>query len=145
MDYFKAVIFQIGTTEYGLHIEQVASIERMQQIQEFPQMPKHVVGIMDLRGTIIPVVDLRTVLQQEQNMSYSDMPLIIIVHVEERLIGLVVDDATDILDIPVEALQSMSLMNSFLRGVVKMEERLFVMFEPNILLKQVSDMEMIKD
>ncbi|WP_233522926.1 chemotaxis protein CheW [Peribacillus saganii] len=58
----KIIAFRIGNEEFGLHIDQVFSIEQMQEVTPIPNMPEHVVGVIDLRGIVTPVIDLRKVL-----------------------------------------------------------------------------------
>lgn len=140
----KTVIFRAGSSEYGLNIRQVSSIERMQRIQFVPNMPKHVIGILDLRGIVIPVIDLRMIFQVEDKMEDSELPLIIVVHVEDKMIGLVVDDATDILDIPADTIQPIHFINPFLMGVVKLDDRLVVLVDTQNILRNITELDKIK-
>jgi purine-binding chemotaxis protein CheW len=143
---FKAVIFRLGKEEFGIHIEQVVSIERMQSITTVPKLPKHVLGVIDLRGVVIPVVDLHLALMDE-NISVTDTTRIIVVSIDQGSVGLLVDAATDVLDIPANRIQPVEFIDrggaDFLKGVVNVNERLLMLLDVTKLLHNVTDMKQI--
>ncbi|WP_066297170.1 chemotaxis protein CheW [Bacillus sp. FJAT-29937] len=146
MNDFIAVVFRIGNEEYGIHLNQVSYIERVSSIKALPKMPSYVRGIIELRGNVIPILDLRRVLL-EQDIVESDSTRIIAVNINEKLIGLAVDAATDIVDIPSECIQQPDLIEDvnfpFLIGIAKMKERLLILLDINNLLNNKSVQEQV--
>lgn len=127
----KAIVFQLNKEEYGVDILQVRSIEKLQAITRVPKAPHFVNGVINLRGIITPVIDLRKRFALEEG-DETEETRIIIVHVAESDVGLIVDSATDVLDIPEDAIEPPAdivggVKAEYLRGVAKLENRLLIM------------------
>ncbi len=127
----KVIVFRLDTEEYGVDVQQVKSIERMEHITRVPNTPNFVKGVINLRGVIIPIIDLRSRFGIEENV-YGESTRIIIVHVEEMEVGLIVDAANDVIDIsegqiepPPKVVGGVEAV--YLRGVAKLPERLLIM------------------
>lgn len=136
---FKVVVFELGNVAFGISIDQVLSIEKMQSVTKMPKMPKHVRGVINLRGTVIPIVDLRLHLVDTSGKDTEDTR-IIVVNLEGLSIGLVVDEATDVLDIPSDTVQEVSIRGEEIQNltrVAKMEKRLLLLVDIEKLLKQM--------
>src|SRR5690625_6453151 len=86
----KIIVFQLGKEEYAVPVEQVGSIERMQAITRVPQTASFIKGVINLRGVVTPVLDLRTRFEMEE-IDYDDATRIIIVYFENIEVGLIVD------------------------------------------------------
>lgn len=131
----KYLVFRVGEGEFGVPIRQVVSIERMQSVTPLPNMPESMAGLINLRGTVTPIVDLRQVFKQIQ----QDNSLILVVHVDGNLTGLMVDDANDILDIPANSIQYPKIVQvnnlSYLLGISKLNDRLIILLDANLLLQ----------
>jgi len=145
---FKVVVFQVGNEEFGLHVERVVSIERMQPITVVPKMPEYVAGVINLRGIVTPIIDLRKALLQPE-VKDDDRTRIIIARVDdENVIGLIVDAATDVLDIPSDSVQkpnfSVNHDVAFLLGVAKLHDRLLILIDINQLLRDITSLEVLK-
>ena len=91
--------FQIGDEEYGIGIMYVIEVIGMQKITEVPDMPDFVKGVINLRGQVIPVMDVRTRFKMDSR-EYDDRTCIVVVNIKDTAIGLVVDMVSDVLDIP---------------------------------------------
>lgn len=91
--------FRLGDTEYGIEILKVQEIRAVSAITPMPNTPAHVKGVMNLRGAIVPVVDLRARLGMAE-AAYGRFTVIIVVTVGLKAIGLVVDSVCDVLAIP---------------------------------------------
>ncbi|MDR7235681.1 chemotaxis protein CheW [Neobacillus drentensis] len=145
---FKALIFKVGNEEYGVHIKQVVSIERMQAITPYPNRPPHVLGVTTVRDVVTPVVDVRTALTGESLKPTDDMR-IIIVQVYEKEIGLVVDAATDVLDIAPDTIQYPNLLEvkdvSYLKGISKLDQRLIILLDIEKLLEDTTNLDELKE
>ncbi|OEG00422.1 chemotaxis protein CheW [Vulcanibacillus modesticaldus] len=127
----KIIVFRIKNEEYGVDVKQVKSIERMEHITRVPNTPPFVKGVINLRGVVVPIIDLRKRLGIDQQ-EYNDSTRIIIVNVDEMEVGLIVDEANDVIDIPISSIEPPpkvvgGVESVYLRGVAKISERLLVL------------------
>lgn len=124
----KYVTFKIGKEYYGLPIENVLSIEKPSKTTRIPNAPDYVIGLINLRGDVIPVVDLRTKLGMEKKQVDKDSRIIIIKE-KEIVVGLMVDSSKDVLDIDKENIDKPptdenSTIIDYISGIGKKGERL---------------------
>lgn len=143
----KAVVFQLNKEEYGVNVHQVISIERMQEITRVPRAPEFVAGVMNLRGVVTPVIDLRRRFSLEET-DYTEESRIIVVRVGEIEAGLIVDGASDVIDIPEGKIESTSevvggVKAEYLQGVAKLDERLLILLNLDKVLhpEEVKELE----
>ncbi|KSU89647.1 chemotaxis protein CheW [Priestia flexa] len=127
----KFIVFQLGNEEYGIAVEQVKSIEKMQHITRVPRTEKYVRGVINLRGVVIPILDLRKQFGL-QEQTHTDHTRIIIVIINDIEVGLIVDAANDVLDIYDDHIEPApevieGIEADYISGVVKVEERLIVL------------------
>jgi purine-binding chemotaxis protein CheW len=145
---FKALIFKVGQEEYGIHIGQVVSIERMQTITPYPNRPPHVVGVTSIRNVVTPIVDIRAALTGK-SLTPADTAQIIIVQVNEKTIGLVVDCAMDVLDIASTTIQAPTNVEirdvNYLVGISKLDNRLFILLDIEKLLEDTKSLDELKE
>lgn len=94
----KLIVFRIKNERYGVDLQQVRSIERLQTITMVPQTPNFIKGVINLRGEITPIIDLNERLNRVKT-SLTDETRILIIQIENVQVGLIVDAATDVLDI----------------------------------------------
>jgi purine-binding chemotaxis protein CheW len=97
----RYLTFQIGSECYGIEIKYVTEIIGLQAITEIPELPEYVRGIINLRGKIIPVMDVRLRFKKEA-LTYNDRTCVIVIEVREISIGLIVDQVAEVLTIPEE-------------------------------------------
>ncbi|MCM3128735.1 MULTISPECIES: chemotaxis protein CheW [unclassified Paenibacillus] len=128
----KVIVFKLGEEEYGIEVDQVQTIERMMPITRVPKTYSFVKGVVNLRGIVIPVIDLRGRFSLPET-EYTDHTRIIMVTVQDMQVGFIVDSANDVLDIhsgdienPPEVIGGIKA--KYLRGVAKLgEDRLLIM------------------
>lgn len=125
----KVIIFQMHEEEYAIKVSEVQSIERMQSVTRIPGTPEFVIGVMNLRGVITPVIDLREKFGLEKK-EVDDSTRILITASDELTLGLVVDGANDVLDISTSSIEPTpevvgGVEAHYLDGVVKLGTRLF--------------------
>jgi purine-binding chemotaxis protein CheW len=125
--------FSLGQEEYGVEILKVQEIKGYSTITPIPNTPPHVKGVMNLRGTIIPVVDLRSKLGMP-TAEYSPFTVIVVVKVGSKTMGLVVDAVSDVLNIPSRGLQptpdfGAQVDAAFISGMAKAGEKLVVLLD----------------
>lgn len=95
----KYLTFTLGSELYGIDISAVIEIIGILPITSVPEVPDYVRGIINLRGKIIPVVDMRLRFGRDYH-EYTDRTCVIIVSVDEALIGLIIDSVSEVLTIP---------------------------------------------
>jgi purine-binding chemotaxis protein CheW len=94
----KYLVFHLGGEEFGIQVQKVREIMGVQDITQVPQTPPEVKGVINLRGKVIPVVDLRLKFAMPAR-EYSHRTCIIVVHVNGALMGVVVDGVAEVLQI----------------------------------------------
>jgi len=127
----QLVIFKLGREEYGVSILQVQEIKRISDITRVPHTPDYIKGVINLRGSVLPVIDLKKRLNLAQQEVTEDTR-IIIVKVEELSIGMVVDAVSEVMTINQENIDSPevvagSISANYLSGVGKLENRLLIL------------------
>lgn len=95
----KYLTFSLGKEDYGIEIKYITEIIGIQAITQVPELPDYVKGIINLRGKIIPVMDVRLRFGKEA-MEYSDRTCIIVVDIMNISAGLIVDRVSEVLSIP---------------------------------------------
>jgi len=140
----KVIVFQIGNEEYAVPVDQVGSIERLQSITRVPGTANFVKGIINLRGVVIPVIDLRLRFGMEE-ASYTESTRIIIIHLDQVEVGLIVDVANDVIDLQEEMIELapevVGTVNvDYISGVAKLEKRLLILLDlPKVLSTEEID------
>lgn len=95
----KFLTFSLGTEFYGIEIKYVTEIIGMQPITEIPEMPNYIKGIVNLRGKIIPLIDVRLRFKKPFR-EYNDRTCIVVIDIKEIPIGLIVDSVSEVIAIP---------------------------------------------
>jgi purine-binding chemotaxis protein CheW len=119
----KYLTFALGNEHYGMKIELVIDIIMVQAITDVPEVPAYIKGIINLRGKIVPVMDVRCRFNKEI-IDYNDRTCIIVTNVGGALVGLIVDMVSEVIDIPPEdiAMPSSSgpeMQNRYICGIGK--------------------------
>ena len=95
----KYLMCKLGNEVFGIDIQHVTDIIELQRITEVPDMPPYVKGVINLRGQVIPIIDLRLRFNMEER-GYDDRTVITVVNIRNTSIGFIVDTATEVQDIP---------------------------------------------
>lgn len=132
--------FQLGEELYGVDILRVQEIKGYTRVTTIPNTPPHIKGVLNLRGTIVPIVELRTKFGMP-TIEYTMFTVIIVVVVREKIMGLVVDAVSDVLDIDKKDMQpppqfGASVDVSFLSGIGKSGEKLVALLDMDRLLSE---------
>ena len=139
----KYVTFKSGNEYYGLKIEYVNEIIVYQEITEIPESEDYIKGLINLRGKIIPVIDVRIRFKQEA-MEYTDRTCIIIVNVNEMVVGLIVEKIAEVVEIKEEDILPPpkvviggedKLQNHYVYGIGKVGDSVKLLLDPERLLK----------
>ena len=94
----KFLTFSVGREAYGIEIKFVTEIIGIQDITEVPELPNYVRGIINLRGKIIPVIDVRLRFKKEPK-EYNDRTCIVVIDIKETSVGLIVDNVAEVINI----------------------------------------------
>ncbi|MBO8170996.1 MAG: chemotaxis protein CheW [Bacillaceae bacterium] len=150
VDEIKAIVFRLQNEEYGVEVEQVKSIERLETITRVPKTPPFVKGVINLRGVVTPIIDLASRFNLPET-EYTEETRVIIVNVGDIEVGLIVDAANDVIDIPVNAIEPPpevvgGVKAEYLRGVAKMENRLLILLNLNKVLsmEEIQQLEQLE-
>lgn len=135
----KVIVFQLQHEEYGIPVQQVRSIEKIQHITRVPRTAPYIKGVINLRGVVTPIIDLRKRFGLEEFLD-PDSSRIIIVSKDDIDVGFIVDAANDVLDIyssiiepPPEVVESIEV--EYIQGIAKLEKRLIIMIDLEEVLK----------
>ncbi|MEQ1834226.1 MAG: chemotaxis protein CheW [Candidatus Eisenbacteria bacterium] len=125
--------FCLGNEEYGIEILDVQEIKGYSPVTPIPNAPAHVKGLMNLRGAVVPVVDLRARFGMSAQ-EYTPFTVIIVVKVGQKVVGLIVDAVSDVLDVDPAQLEATpdcgaTVDTSFLTGLAHAGERLIGLLE----------------
>lgn len=127
----QLVIFKLGREEYGVSILQVQEIKRITEITRVPHTPEYIKGVINLRGSVLPVIDLKRRLNLPQQ-ALTENTRIIIVKVKEISVGMIVDAVSEVMTINQQNIDSPdvvagSVSANYLSGVGKLENRLLIL------------------
>jgi purine-binding chemotaxis protein CheW len=141
----QLILFTLGKGSYGIPIENVFEIKKMEDITVVPKAPKFIEGVINLRGNIIPVVDLRRRFSMEK-VDMSKKTKIIIVEIGKRQFGLIVDSVAEVLTISSDqidnTLPSVSgLKSEFIEGIGKFENKLIIILDISKILQSDEDIK----
>ncbi|GIO66846.1 chemotaxis protein CheW [Paenibacillus sp. JTLBN-2024] len=137
----KVIVFKLGSEEYGIEVDKVQTIERMLPITRVPKTYAFVRGVINLRGVVIPVIDLRGRFGLEET-EYTDQTRIIIVAVNEMEVGFIVDSANDVIDLHKDKIETPpevvgGIKAKYLDGVAKIgDDRLLIMLNLSEVLNK---------
>lgn len=135
----QQLTFNLAGEEYGVDILAVREIRGWSRVTRIPQTPAHLLGVLNLRGAIVPIMDLRLRFGLERE-SYGDSTVVIIVAVAERLFGIVVDAVSDVVDIDPAAIKPVPDMGAvvdtrYLKGLATHVERMVMLLDVEKLMR----------
>ena len=137
----QLVSFYLGGEENGIDILRVQEIIRMQAISRIPKAPEYVEGIINLRGKVIPIINLRMRFGLEKKEN-DKQTRIIVVKIEGKTLGLIVDSVSEVLRLPSDSIEPAPAIvtgkeGKYLTGVGKIEDKLIILLDLEKLLKDV--------
>lgn len=125
--------FMLRGQEFGIEILRVQEIKNYSQVTPIPNSPANVLGVINLRGTVIPIVDLRSTFGMGQ-AEYDQFTVIIVVNIDSKIMGLLVDAVSDVLDVSVADIEVPPALaaaegNCVIQGIAKSEDRLISLID----------------
>lgn len=132
--------FSLGDELYGVDILRVQEIKGYTAVTKIPNTPSHIKGVLNLRGTIVPIVELRTKFGMP-TIDYTPFTVIIVVVVQDKVMGLVVDAVSDVLDIAQKDIQTSPDFGkkvdvTFLNGIGKSGDKLVALLDIDRMLSE---------
>lgn len=148
----KVIVFTLAHEQYGVEVDKVKTIERIVPMTRVPKTPAFVKGVINLRGVVVPVIDLRGRFNLPETELTNDSR-IIIVAVGELEVGLIVDSASDVVDVNEDSIVDPpevvgGIKAKYLRGVAKIHtDQLLVMLNLQEVLnkKEIVQLESIEE
>ncbi|MBX3006666.1 MAG: chemotaxis protein CheW [Melioribacteraceae bacterium] len=134
----QLVSFKIANEEFAVDILNVQEINKMTQITKVPNAPDFVEGVINLRGRVIPIIDLRTRLRLEKK-EYDKDTRIVVVEISNKTIGFIVDAVREVLRIPKNITEAppelvSGIDSEFIKAVGKLEDRLLILIDLNKII-----------
>lgn len=133
----RFLTFRLAEEDYGLEIRYITEIIGIQKITEVPSMPAFVKGVINLRGKVIPVMDVRARFSLP-GRDYDERTCIIVVNVEEKSVGLVVDKVNDVASIPDDKIEPPPRAKhnscSYIQGIGKISDEVKILLDVKHLL-----------
>lgn len=129
----QVVSFSLSNEEYGVDIGQVQEINRMVSITHVPRAPHFMEGVINLRGQLIPIIDLRTRFGMPRSEPTKNTR-IVVTEIGSKRVGIVVDSVSEVLRIPLDQVEDAPEMiagveTEYIRGVGKVDDRLIIMLD----------------
>ncbi len=129
----QVVVFSLGQVEYGGDIKKVQEIIRLPEVTALPGTADYILGIINLRGSIIPIVDLKKKLGLP-NSEITDETRVIVVEISNKKVGLIVDEVSEVISFPAEEISTaddvgFGIQEKHILGVVRINERLLVLLD----------------
>ena len=142
----KYLMCLLGDETYGINISYVTDIIELQKITAVPDMPDYVKGVINLRGQVIPIIDLRARFKMEPR-EYDDRTVITVVHIHDALIGFIIDTATEVQEIPEKnidpppvfqgsALKGKEAQKRYVAGLGKIDSQVIILLAMEALVEE---------
>jgi purine-binding chemotaxis protein CheW len=134
---FEALAFKLGNEEYGIKILQVQEIRGYESVTRIASAPEHVKGVVNLRGTIVPIVDMRIKFKLGEP-TYNQFTVVIILNIQDRVVGMVVDSVSDVISLTADQIKpapDMGALNTdYVVGLGTVDERMIILVDIDRLM-----------
>ncbi|EPB0973939.1 chemotaxis protein CheW [Escherichia coli] len=132
------LVFTLGDEEYGIDILKVQEIRGYDQVTRIANTPEFIKGVTNLRGVIVPIVDLRIKFSQV-DVDYNDNTVVIVLNLGQRVVGIVVDGVSDVLSLTAEQIRpapefAVTLSTEYLTGLGALGDRMLILVNIEKLL-----------
>ncbi len=146
MERQEFLTFTLGNEEYGIEILKVQEIRSYEQVTTIANAPRFIKGVVNLRGTIVPIVDMRIKFNLG-SADYTDFTVVIILNVAGRVVGMVVDSVSDVIALSAEQIRpapdfSSSFDVKYITGLGTVDERMLILMDIEKLMSG-SDMALV--
>ena len=130
--------FTLGDEHYGLNIMRVKEIRGYEPVTKIANAPPFIKGVLNLRGDIVPIVDLRLKFDVGE-ATYTELTIVIMLHIGERIVGIVVDAVSDVINIGTDEVKppppfGVAFDSQYLHGLVPMNEQMIILLNIEALI-----------
>lgn len=147
----QIVSFRLGKETFAVKVAQVREIGKVQDITHIPKMPDYVEGVMNLRGQITTVIDLkkRFGIVSEAGTERTAQSRIIVAEIGDHQLGIIVDSVEDVMRVPRNSISpvpktlSTGLQSSFLQGICKLQNKLIMLLDLGKMISDEGEMNMV--
>ncbi|WP_305821119.1 chemotaxis protein CheW [Massilia brevitalea] len=134
----EALAFKLGNEEYGIKILKVQEIRGYESVTRIASAPEHVKGVVNLRGTIVPIVDMRIKFKLG-TPTYDQFTVVIILNIQDRVVGMVVDSVSDVISLTADQIKPApdmggALNTDYLIGLGTVDERMIILVDIDRLM-----------
>lgn len=141
------LVFTLGNEEYGIEILKVQEIRGCERVTRLANTPEFITGVTNLRGVIVPIVDLRIKFELD-GVDINEKTVVIVLSLTQRVVGIVVDGVSDVLSLNREDIKpapdfSVTLSTDYLLGLGSVEERMIILVDIEKLLTS-EEMELVE-
>ena len=135
---YEALAFKLGNEEYGIKILKVQEIRGYELVTRIASAPEHVKGVVNLRGTIVPIVDMRIKFKLGEP-TYNQFTVVIILNIQDRVVGMVVDSVSDVISLTADQIKPApdmggALNTDYLVGLGTVDERMIILVDIDRLM-----------
>jgi purine-binding chemotaxis protein CheW len=139
-DLLQLVSFKVGSEEFGVDILKVQEINKMLKITRVPNAPEFVEGVVNLRGRIIPVIDLRKRLSLSAK-EHDSKTRIVVVDIGGNIVGFIVDEVNEVLRVSKDIIENppelvSKVESDFITSVAKLDDRIIILLDLDNLLEK---------
>lgn len=132
------LVFSLGSEEYAIDILKVQEIRGYEKVTRITSAPRFIKGVTNLRGVIVPIVDLRIKFDLEK-VEYVDETVVIVVNVGQRVVGIVVDGVSDVMTLGQEHMKpapefTQAMSSDYISGLASLADRMLVIVDIEKLL-----------
>jgi purine-binding chemotaxis protein CheW len=125
--------FALGEEEYGVEILKVQEIRGYDTVTRLPDAPDYIKGVINLRGTIVPVIDMRLKFRLAR-ADYNELTVMIVLNVADRVVGMVVDSVSDVVRLEAEQIRAVpelgaTIDRQFLTGIGTLDARMLILLD----------------
>lgn len=136
----KVIVFKLKDDYYGVPVDQVESIERWEQITRVPNAPSFIKGVMNLRGEILPIIDLQARFEVGEANKTEESRLVVVQN-QDLKVGLIVDEASDVVDLDEDRIDpapetALANHSTYIYGVAKHTDHLLILLDLEKVLRQ---------
>lgn len=148
MSTMQQVIFKLDKEEYGLDIMKVITIEKYQEVVKTPNTPEYITGIINLRGSVLPVYSLRKKFNLKEKEPNENTKIIVTV-TNDMKIGFIVDSVQEILNIDDKNIEEApkivtGINRKYIKSIAKMEERMVILIDIDLIISEEEQLELGK-
>ncbi|SFA53914.1 purine-binding chemotaxis protein CheW [Anoxybacillus pushchinoensis] len=144
----KVVVFQLSNEQYAIPIEHVVSIEKMSFPTIIPGMPSYMIGVVRIRGELVPVLDTSQILYRRP-YTETEKTRLLVVQADDVYVSFIVDDAKEIIDIPPDMMKQVHMLayqrTPYFIGIANLPDRLITVIDPMILFDNLEGASTIKE